>query len=67
MEPSFPVGDDLFGIGGPPERLCLLAVVLIDEPVDSRLKFGDGVEDRMLQTPPCQLGEEPLHRVQPGG
>ena len=67
LEPSFPDGDDLFGIGGPSERLCLIAVVLINEAVDCRLTYGDGVEDRMLQTPPCKLREEPLHRVQPGG
>ena len=67
MEPSFLGGDDFFGIGGPTEWLRLFAVVLINEAADGGFAFGNGVEDRMLQTPPCQLREEPLHRIHPGG
>ena len=67
MEPSFLGGDDFFGIGGPTEWLRLFAVVLINEAADGGFALGDGVEDHMLQTPPCQLREEPLHRIHPGG
>ena len=67
MQPSLPGGDDLFGIGGPPERLCLFAVVFLNKAVDGCLTLGNGVEDGMLQTLPCQFREEPLHCIHSGG
>ena len=67
MKPSFQGGNNLFGIGGPAERLRLCAVVLLNEAVDGDLALGDGVENRMLQSAPDQFREEPLHRIHPGG
>ena len=63
MEPSFPSGDNLFGTGGPPERLRLCAVVLLNEAVDGDLVLVNGVEGRLLQSARGKFREERHHRL----
>ncbi len=42
--PAFDCGDDFVGVGGPCEG-PRLAVMLVEEAVDGRLKIGDRLED----------------------
>ena len=62
--PSPDGGDDFVGIGLPDERAGLL-VMFLDEAVDRGLKVDDRVKDAVFQSPPGELGEETLDRVEP--
>ncbi len=65
LVPAFDGGDDAVGVGGPDEWFRLI-VVLGEEAVDGRLEVHDGAEDAALEASLRELGEEALHRVQPG-
>ena len=39
----------------------------MQEAVDGGLEIGDAFEDGAFEPTPCQLGEEALDRVEPGG
>jgi hypothetical protein len=65
LVPASDGSDDFVGIGGPGEGLRLL-VVLGEKAIDGGLEVDDGVEDAAFQAPLRQLGEEALHRVEPG-
>jgi hypothetical protein len=55
----------LSGVGGPCEGLWHL-ICLCEEAVDSGLEIDDRSEDATFQAPLGQLGEVPLHGVEPG-
>ena len=63
--PAFDGGDDFVGIGGPGEGLWLL-VGLVKEAADGGLQIDDGSEHAAPEAPLGELGEEALHRVEPG-
>src|SRR5687767_8078829 len=58
--------DDMLRVGRPDEGLGI-AVGLDEVAVDRRLELDQRAEDTALETPPGQLGEEALDRVQPRG
>lgn len=47
--PTFDGCDNLVGIGGPPEGLGFMLVVLGEEAIDGGLEVDDGMEDAALQ------------------
>jgi len=64
--PSFDSGEDAGGVGSPDEGFGV-GIGFLDEAVDGGLQIDDRAEHAALQAPPGELGEEALHRVQPGG
>jgi len=63
--PAFDGCDDFVRVGGPCEGLWHL-ICLCEEAVDSGLEIDDGSEDATFQAPLGQIGEVPLHGVEPG-
>jgi hypothetical protein len=58
--------DDSIGVGGPDEWFGT-GIGLLQEAVDGGLEIDDAFEDAAFEPPPCQLGEEALDGVEPGG
>ena len=66
MFPAFDSGEDAARIGGPDKGFCI-AIGFGNEAVDGFLQFIDGTEDAALKAPACELGEETLDGIEPGG
>jgi hypothetical protein len=64
LVPTPDSGDDFVWISGPFEGLWHL-VGLRDEAIDGGLEIDDGMEDAVLESSPCQLGEEALDGIEP--
>jgi len=58
--------DDGIGVGGPEEGFGI-GIGFLQKAVDGGLEIGDALEDAAFEPTPCQLGEEALDRVEPGG
>ncbi len=65
MFPSNDLFNDAVGVGGPDEGFGAF-IVGLDVAVDGFAEFGDGAEDAALEPVVGELGEEGLHRVEPG-
>ena len=66
MFPAADFFDDGIGVGGPDEWFGT-GIGLLQEAVDGGLEIDDAFEDAAFESPPCQLGEEALNCVEPGG
>ena len=66
MFPAADFFDDGIGVGGPEEGFGI-GIGFLQEAVDGGLEIGDALEDAAFEPTPCQLGEEALDRVEPGG
>ena len=66
MFPAADFFDDGIGVGGPDEWFGI-GIGLLQEAVDGGLEIDDAFEDAAFEPPPCQLGEEALDGVEPGG
>ncbi len=63
--PSFCGGDYIHWLC-PPVEWCGLLIMVFDEDIDGLLQRPNRVEDAAFQAAFCELGEEPLDRLQPG-
>ena len=66
MFPAADLFDDGVRVGGPEEWFGI-GIGFLQEAVDGGLEIGDAFEDAAFEPPPCQLGEEALNGVEPGG
>ena len=66
MFPAADLFDDGIGVGGPDEGLGI-CIGFSQEAVDGSLEVDDACEDAAFETPPGQLREEALDRVEPAG
>ena len=66
MFPAADLSDDGIWVCGPDKRFGI-GIGFVQEAVDGGLEIGDAFEGAAFEPPPCQLGEEALDRVEPGG
>jgi len=64
--PAADLSDDGIWVCGPDKRFGI-GIGFLQEAVDGGLEIGDACEDAAFEPPSCQLGEEALNRVEPGG
>lgn len=65
LESTVSGGDDLIGIGGPAEWLCLGRVMLVDEAVDRGLQVDEGDPPPMTDMSSSMLSTLPSNREYP--